>query len=110
MGDDQGLNTGEHIVLEGLADFPVPFWEIGWAEAPSRQRVAEVCGPGLVSLEARGFIEVRRFESWPRPWEHGRPVVGSELLAESRHVERWSDNAARTHLVAKITEAGERYL
>jgi hypothetical protein len=107
MGDDQGLNTAEHIVLEGLEDFPVPLWELGWAETPSRQQVAEVCGPGLVSLEARGFVEVRHFESWPELWKHGRPVVGDELLAESRRVERWSDNAAQTHLVAQITEAGE---
>jgi hypothetical protein len=110
MGDDQGINTGEHIVLESLEGFPTPLWELGWAEASSRQHVAEVCGPGLVSLEARGFVEVRRFGSWPESWEHGRAVVGSELLAESRCVERWSDNAARMHLVVRITEAGERYL
>ncbi len=110
MNSGHGLDVGEHIVLEDLEDSPVPLWELGWAEAPSRQRVAEICGPGLVSLEARGFVAVRRFESWPELWEHGRPVVGDELLAESRRVERWSDNAARTHLAVQITKAGERYL
>ncbi|MEV6305006.1 hypothetical protein AB0M02_36730 [Actinoplanes sp. NPDC051861] len=108
--NDQGLGLGEQIVLEDLEDSPMPLWEIGWPEAPSRQRVAEVCGPGLVTLEARGFIEVRRFESWPEPWDRGRPVLGDELLAESRRVERWTSNAARTHLVAQVTKAGERYL
>ncbi|GAA2903116.1 hypothetical protein Acy02nite_86720 [Actinoplanes cyaneus] len=63
MGDDRGLNPGEHIVLEGLEESPAPLWELGWPEAPSRRHVAEVCGPGLVSLEARGFVEVRAFES-----------------------------------------------
>lgn len=110
MGDDQGLTIGEHIVLEGLADCPAPLGELGWAEAPSRQHVAEVCGPGLVALAARGFVEVRRFESWPGKWENGRPVAGRELLAECRRVERWSGNAARGHLVARITDAGEQYL
>jgi hypothetical protein len=110
VSDDQGLDLGEHIVLEDLEDSPVPLWELGWPEAPSRQQVAEVCGPGLVSLAARGSVEVRRFESWPELWEHGRPVVGDELASESRRVERWSDRAARTHLVVQRTEAGGRYL
>jgi hypothetical protein len=110
MGDDQGLGIGEHIVLENLEDSAAPLWQFGWPEAPSRQRVAEVCGPGLVSLEARGLIEVRRFESWPEPWERGRPVLGDELLAESRRVERWIDNAAGTQVAARILDAGERYL
>jgi hypothetical protein len=110
MGNDQGLDIGEHLVLEDLADSPAPLGEIGWPEAPSRHRVAEVCGPGLVSLERRGFIEVRCFESWPEPWEQGRPVVGEELLAESQRVERWSSDATGTHLAAQITEAGGRYL
>jgi len=109
MNDDRGLDPGEHIVLEDLEGPPVALWEMGWPEASSRQHVAEVCGPGLVSLEARGFVEVRRFESWPEPWEHGRPVVGDELLAESRRVERWSSNPART-LAARITDAGGRCL
>ena len=110
VNDDRGFDLGEHIVLEDLEDSPVPLWEIGWAEASSRQRVAEVCGPGLVSLEARGFVEVRHFERWPEPWEDGRPVVGDELVVESRRVERWFGNGVRTHLVVRITEAGERYL
>lgn len=67
MGDDQGLDPGEHIMLEGLEQSPAPVWEISWPEASSRQQVAEVCGPGLVSLEARGFVEVRGFECWPAP-------------------------------------------
>ncbi|WP_158647389.1 hypothetical protein [Actinoplanes sp. ATCC 53533] len=110
MGDDQGLDLGEHLVFEDLEGSAAPLWELGWPEAPSRQRVADVLGPGLVSLEARGFIEVRRFENWPEPWERGRPVVGDELLAESQRVELWSSNSARTHLAAQITKAGERYL
>jgi hypothetical protein len=47
-----GLDVGEHLVLEDLEDSPVPLWELGWPEAPSRQVVAEILGPGLVSLAA----------------------------------------------------------
>ncbi|WP_221329462.1 hypothetical protein [Actinoplanes sp. L3-i22] len=109
MGDGRGLDVGEHIVLQDLEE-PAALWELGRPGALSRQAVADVCGPGLVSLEARGFIEVRCFESWPEPWDRGRPVTGDELLAESRRVERWSDNPAGTHLAAQITEAGVPYL
>lgn len=61
--------SGNTQYSKTLADSPAPLWELGWPEARSRQRVAAVCGPDLVSLEARGLIEVRRFESWPEPWE-----------------------------------------
>lgn len=29
MGDDQGFDPGEHIVLEGLEQSPVALWELG---------------------------------------------------------------------------------
>jgi hypothetical protein len=41
MDDGEGLDLGEQLVLSGLEDSPVPLWELGWAEAPSRQRVAK---------------------------------------------------------------------
>ena len=107
MNDGRGLDLGEQIVLEDLADSPVPLGELGRPEAPSRQRVAEVCGPGVVSWQARGFIEARRLENRPEPGEHGRPIGGDELLAESRRIGRWTSGAGRTHLVAG---AGERFL
>lgn len=110
MGSDEGLNLGEELVLCSLEDSPVPLWELGWTEAPSRQRVAAILGPGLVSLAARGLIEVRRFDCWPASWEQGLPVTGDDLLADSRRVEVWSDDPARTRLAAHITEAGIRYL
>ncbi|GAA2711869.1 hypothetical protein [Actinoplanes palleronii] len=109
MDADRGLDVGEHLVLQDLEGDPVPPWELGWPEALSRQEVADVLGPGLVSLAARGFIEVRRFPSWPEPWEHGLPVAGDELLAATARIELWSDSA-RMHLAAQITDAGVPYL
>ena len=108
--DDKGLDLAEELVLCPLENSPLPLWELGWAEAPSRQRMATVLGPGLVSLVARGLIEVRRFDSWPAQWERGVPVIGDDLLRESRRVEAWSDDSTHSRLAAHITEAGIRYL
>ncbi|MFI7076743.1 hypothetical protein ACIBO1_05560 [Micromonospora sp. NPDC049903] len=110
MDDDEGLDLAEELVLCPLEDAPLPLWELGWAEAPSRQRVAAVLGPGLVSLVARGFIEVRRFDGWPARWERGVPVAGDDLLREIGRVEVWFDGSANGVLAAHITEAGIRYL
>lgn len=110
MDDDQGLDIAEELVLSDLEDSPLPLWEIGWAEAPSRERVAAVLGPGLVSLVSRGLIEVRRFENWPAQWDQGIPMVGDDLLRESGRVEVWSDDSAQVRWAAHITEAGIRYL
>ncbi|MDT5028553.1 MAG: hypothetical protein QOE61_4979 [Micromonosporaceae bacterium] len=68
MDDDEGLDLAEELVLGPLEDSPLPLWGLGWAEALSRQRVATLLGPGLVSLAARGLIEVRHFDGWPAPW------------------------------------------
>ncbi|WP_433288235.1 hypothetical protein [Micromonospora sp. CA-244673] len=110
MDADEGLDLAEELVLCPLEDSPLPLWELGWAEAPSRQRVAAVLGPGLVSLVARGLIEVRHFDSWPAQWERGIPVAGDDLLRESGRVEVWSVDSAHGVLAAHITKAGIRYL
>ncbi|MFG3698880.1 hypothetical protein ACGF5C_13320 [Micromonospora sp. NPDC047620] len=110
MDGDEGLDLAEELVLSPLEDSPLSLWELGWAEAPSRQRVAEVLGPGLVSLASRGLIEVRRFEGWPAQWERGVPVTGDDLVRESGHVDMWSDDSAHGMLAAHITNAGIRYL
>ena len=63
MADEQGLDLAEVLVLCPLEDSPLPLWELAWDEAPSPQRVASVLGPGLISLAARGPIEVRRSQA-----------------------------------------------
>jgi len=75
-----------------------------------RQMVAEVLGPGLVSLAARSLIEVRRFDRWPAQWEEGIPVVGDDLRHASSRVEVWSDDSTHGMLAARITEGGIPYL
>nr|WTA68154.1 hypothetical protein OHB51_02980 [Micromonospora sp. NBC_00855] len=111
MNDDEGLDFAEELVLCSLEDSPLPLWELGWAEAPSRQRVTAVLGPGLISLVARGLIKVRRFDCWPAQWDRGVPLAGDDLLRESGRVEVWSDDdSAHGVLAAHITEAGIRYL
>jgi hypothetical protein len=110
VSDDSGLDFAEAIVLSFLEDSPRPLWEIGWAEAPSRQRVAAVLGPGLVSLVARGFVEVRRFDGWPSQWERGVPVAGDDLVRCSGRVGVWSGDSAHDVLAAHIAGAGIPYL
>ncbi|MEV4546187.1 hypothetical protein [Micromonospora echinaurantiaca] len=109
MDDDEGLDLAEELVLCPLEDSPL-LCELGWAEAPSQQHVAAVLGQCLVSLVARGLIEVRRFDGWPAQWERGIPVAGDDLLRESRRLEMWSDDSAHGMLAAHITKAGIRYL
>lgn len=94
------------MVLEPLEDSPLALWELAWTDPPDPVGMAEVCGPGLVSLAARGFIEVRRFGTWPAAWDDGHPVTGDELTAASRLVESWSDGGALPCLAAHITRAG----
>ena len=108
MRDGQGLDVAEQIVFQPLEDSPLPLWELRWAEAPSWEAVAEVLGPGLVSLADRGLIEVRRFNSWPSPWEKGVQVVGDDLKRESVRAEVWSGDSTAGTLAAHITQAGIR--
>ncbi|HEX5594730.1 MAG TPA: hypothetical protein VFX61_01715 [Micromonosporaceae bacterium] len=110
MDDDQGLDLAEEHVLQPLEISPLPLWELRWDAAPSWDVVAEVLGPGLVSLVGRGLIEVRRFDRWPAPWEQGVPIAGDDLLRESGRAEVWSGDSDLGSLVARITEAGIRFL
>ena len=110
MDKGEGLDNAEYLVLGELETSPRPLRELGWLEAPSRQVVAEVLGPGLVSLAARRLIEVRYFDRWPARWEEGIAVGGSDLRRVSSRVEAWTDHSTRGVLAAHITEAGILYL
>ncbi|MFY1695979.1 hypothetical protein [Solwaraspora sp. WMMA2101] len=107
---DEGLDRAEELVLCPLEDSPLPLWELGWDEAESASWLAEILGPGLVSLVARGLVEVRRFDGWPAEWDHGTLVAGDELLRESGRAEAWRDDGGHRVLAAHITRAGVRVL
>ena len=68
--------------------------------------MAEILGPGLISLAERGLVVVRRFASWPAPWGRGSPVAREELMRSSREVAAWSDGVPGGVLAAQLTEAG----
>jgi hypothetical protein len=104
MTDDDGLTYAEELVLDPLEDSPLPLWELPWDGMPPARLV-----PGLISLAARGFIEVRRFESWPARWNQGSPVVGDDLVRQSAPVEAWSRGSGPV-LAAHITKAGVAFL
>ncbi len=108
--EDTGLDNAEYLVLGDLESSPRPLWELGWNQAPSRQAVTEILGPGLVSLAARGLIEVRHFDRWPAPWEEGAPVTADDLRQLSSRVEVWSGESPHGTLAAQLTEAGVPYL
>jgi hypothetical protein len=110
VSDGNGLDHAEHLVLGDLECSPRPLRELRRDEAPSLRMVADVLGPGLVSLVARGLIEVRRFDTWPARWEDGSRVVGDDLLRASGRVETWSGRSADGILAANLTEAGVPYL
>ncbi|MER7283823.1 hypothetical protein ABT369_56360 [Dactylosporangium sp. NPDC000244] len=69
MDDDEGLDPAEVLVLDPLEDSPLPLWELGLGAWASPQQRVAFLGPGLVSLVARGLIEVRRFGNWPTRWD-----------------------------------------
>ncbi|WP_326549440.1 hypothetical protein [Micromonospora sp. NBC_01813] len=110
MDGDEGLDHAEELVLGPLEDSPLPLWELGWDEAESASWLAELLGPGLISLVARGLVEVRRFDGWPAEWDDGTLVVGDELLRESGRAEVWRDDGGHRVLAAHITRAGIRLL
>jgi hypothetical protein len=107
----EGLDAAEELVLSGLEDSPQPLWELTWDETLSPERCAAVLGPALVSLAARGFVDVRRFDDWPADWALGVPIAGDDLLRESRVGAAWArHDGTDVALVAHITGTGTRYL
>jgi hypothetical protein len=108
MGDEW-LDRSEVLVLDPLENSPLPLWELGWREA-TPQELADILAPGLISLAARGLVEVRRFHPWPAQWDQGVLLAGDDLARESTHPEVWSDDAAHAILAAHITKAGRRLL
>jgi hypothetical protein len=108
---DEWLNRSEVLVLDPLEDSPLPLWELRWHEATTLQELADVLAPGLISLAARGLVEVRRFQNWPAQWDRGVPLTGDDLARECTRADVWSDDATRAVLAAAhITEAGRRLL
>ncbi|MEU7875976.1 hypothetical protein [Dactylosporangium sp. NPDC049140] len=107
---DERLDHSEVLVLDPLEDSPLPLWELRWHDATTLQELADILAPGLISLAARGLVEVRRFHNWPAQWDQGAPLTGDDLARESTRAEVWSDDAAHAVLAAHITEAGRRLL
>jgi hypothetical protein len=104
------LDNAEVLVLQPLEDSPLPLWELRWHEETTLQDLAAILSPGLISLETRGFVEVRRFRRWPAQWDEGVPLTGDDLARESTLAKAWSDEPDGAVLAAHITEAGHRLL
>jgi hypothetical protein len=104
------LDNSEVLVLQPLEDSPLPLWELRWHEETTLRQLTDILAPGLVSLAARGLVEVRRFRSWPAQWEEGVPLAGDALARESTRAEMWSSDPEGAVLAAHITEAGHRFL
>jgi hypothetical protein len=104
------LDNSEVLVLQPLEDSPLPLWELRWHEETTRQALAATLAPGLISLAARGLLEVRRFRTWPAQWDDGQALTEEDLARESRRVEVWSEGTGDAVLAAHITEAGHRFL
>jgi len=84
------LDNAEVLVLQPLEDSPQPLWALRWHEETTLLALAAFLAPGVISLEARGLVEVRRFRLWPARWEDGEPLTGGELARESNRAEIWS--------------------
>src|SRR5437773_2402974 len=102
MAEIDGLTHPECAVLDALygLDGHTPLWEIaeGFANSvvggpPDTAWIATLLSPALASLAANGLMEVRRFATWPAPWEQGTPVHADHLLSESKRPGDWSRNA-----------------
>lgn len=110
----EGLSDGEYLVLAPLeGGEPRPLFEIAddfvrcvAGTVPTMKQIAAVLGPGVTAMAARRLIEVRRFPFWPMPWPDGVPAAGPEL----RPARVWAEPAGGDVLVARITEAGRRWL
>jgi len=109
MADDW-LDNSEELILQPLEESPLPLWEFRWHEETTLQDLAAILAPGLISLVARGLVEVRRFLTWPAQWNDGQPLTEDDLARESTRVEVWSEGAGDTVLAAHITKAGHRLL
>ncbi len=104
------LDNSEVLVLQPLEDSPLPLWELRWHEETTLQQLADILAPGLISLAARGFVEVRQFRNWPARWDEGIPLTGDDLARESTRTGVWTDRPEGAVLAAHITEAGHRLL
>ncbi|MBO3744133.1 hypothetical protein [Actinoplanes flavus] len=107
---DEWLDNAEVLVLQPLEDSPLPLAELRWHEETPLQQLADILAPGLISLAARGLVEVRQFRNWPARWDEGVPLTGDDLVRESTRAAVWSDSPKGVVLAARITEAGHRLL
>ena len=107
---DEWLDEAEGLVLQPLEDSPLPLWELRWHEATTLQQLAGILAPALLSLETRGFVEVRRFHRWPAQWDEGVPLTGDELAREITRAEVWSGESEDAVLAAHILAPGHRFL
>jgi hypothetical protein len=110
MNEEEGLDRSEVLVLDSLEDSPRPCGTSGLGRWSLPQQKAGFLGPALVSLVARGLVEVRGFDNWPARWDHGTPVARDYVLFASGRVEAWSGDSTLGVLAAHLTKAGIRYL
>ncbi|GAA4974216.1 hypothetical protein [Actinoplanes utahensis] len=107
---DEWLDPAEVLVLQPLEDSPLPLRELRLSDETTLRELAGLLAPGLISLEARGLVEVRRFRHWPAQWDDGVPLTGDDLARECGRPEAWSDEPGETVFAAHITRAGHRLL
>ena len=107
---DEWLDLPEQLVLDPLEDSPLPLWELRWHNETTLPDLIAALAPGLLSLTSRGLIEVRRFPTWPAPWDEGIPLTEEALAEESTRPEIWSEPTAGGVLAVHITKAGRAFL
>lgn len=106
-----GITQLESCVLEALEPGHMPLWELGddfvrgvVGAMPGTEQIAALLSPALAGLASYGLIEVRRFATWPAPWEQGPALDATDVASESRHLDHWSPNEIpRDVLAVNIT-------
>ncbi|SCG45092.1 hypothetical protein [Micromonospora halophytica] len=114
MSEHTGLTTVQRFVLrESEGDVPLPeiadAWVDGGQRVPSVGQAVPALAEALTGLAAGGLVQVRRFTTWPLPWDGGVPVEGDRLGAEAGVVATWLPGPARSGLlVARRTDEERR--
>jgi hypothetical protein len=119
VADLDGLTHAEYLILAPLdGEAATPLWEIAESFAagvvgdpPTTEHLASLLAPALASTAVHGLVEVRRFVSWPAPWDRGVPVPAHRVAGESGAARLWSPDASSLEVLAVIlTESGYRWL
>ncbi|MGB2567250.1 hypothetical protein ACPFP2_02175 [Micromonospora citrea] len=115
MSERTGLSDVACFVLhESHGDAPLPeiadAWRAGGNPASTVEQAVPALAEALAGLVAGGLVEVRRFTTWPAPWDGGVPVDDGRLRAEADAVDTWLPGPARTGLLVArvIAEGGAR--